>query len=77
MNLKDIRIAIKAAKRLSGGQAPVPLLNYQRAQFFLDAWTRKAKLAQTKIKKYRKQVNRYQKLYGRDDSGREKTNVDS
>jgi thiamine kinase-like enzyme len=77
MNLKDIRTAIKAAKRVSGGRVPVPLLNYQSAQFYLDQWMRKAKLAQTKIKRYRRMVKRYQKLYGRDNSGRKTENLDS
>ena len=66
MKLKDLRIAIKASKRM-GGKVPAPLLNYQRAQFRFEQWQRKLKLAQTKVKKYRKQVTRYNKIYGRND----------
>jgi len=76
MNLKDIRTAIKASKRISG-KAPVPLLNYQGALFLLKQWQFKLKLAQTKVKKYQKQVKRYEKKYGRGNDGPSKNDVNN
>lgn len=75
MNLKDLRIAIKAAKRM-GGKTPVPLTNFAEAQMYLEMWQKKLKLAQTKVKKYRRKVERYNRIYGGDNARPGKDDVD-
>ena len=62
MQLHDTKSAIKASKKISG-KVPVPLQRFHNALFFLETWQRKLKLAQTKVKKYRKIVARYEKIY--------------
>ena len=70
MNLKDLRIAIKAAKRVTG-KAPAKLNHYAEAQMYLELWRKKLALAKTKVRKYENRVKRYQKLFGGSD-GNEK-----
>jgi len=62
--LKEINTAIKATKRL-GEKPPIFLLRFKAALEYEMAWLRKRKLAETKLKKYRKRVKYYEKRIAR------------
>lgn len=60
MTLKQINDAIKATKRI-GCKPSLFLTRCQRALEYEALWLRKRKLAETKLKKYRKRVKYYER----------------
>jgi hypothetical protein len=57
--MHDLESAIRAAKRL-GVRPPLTLVRHQKALHYLQGWQRKAKLAATKVKCYRRKVRYYE-----------------
>lgn len=76
MKYTDLKTAVAASKRVTG-KAPITLRNYRDSLWFLEQWQKKLKLAQTKVKKYRKQCKRYEKIFGKEDHGPKKKDVRS
>jgi hypothetical protein len=62
MTPSEVNHAIKVAKRLTG-KVPLSLKRYKVILEHLANWRRKAKLAETKIKKYSRYVKRYERRY--------------
>ena len=60
MTLKEINAAIRGTKRM-GHKVPIFLVRFKAALEYERQWVRKRKLAETKLKKYRRKVVYYQK----------------
>lgn len=63
MTLHDVKSAIALCKR-TGVKPPITLVRYQRVLELLTQWQRKAKLAQTKVRIYRRKAKHYEKRNG-------------
>ncbi len=66
MTLKEINAAIRGTKRMHE-KPPLFLLRFKAALEYEVMWLRKRKLAETKLKKYRKRVKYYEKQLMRYD----------